>query len=164
MDHFMLDENCECFETNCECFETNCKNLNEIIILDNYLLCMLTLGVGFLLYNYINIESKLKKCEVELLNFKYDLEKDDSEESDNNSYNESGSEDESEDESEDVSEDESEDESEDVSEEESKDVCEDKSKVKSKKRKSSKRKNSNDVDNITTKEAEECKKSTGWFF
>jgi len=65
-----------------QCFENNCKNLDDIILLNNYLVSMLTFGMGFLLYNYLIIEKKLKQCEEELLVFKSEIDEEDSQESD----------------------------------------------------------------------------------
>ena len=86
MNTFMCDEEYQCIEF-------SCKSLDEIVLLNNYLIGLLTFSVGVLLFGYNKIDERCRKYEHKFIELGFDYEgnkkESDSEESNEDSNEES---------------------------------------------------------------------------
>lgn len=85
MNTFMCDEEYQCIEF-------SCKSLDEIVLLNNYLIGLLTLSVGVLLFGYNKIDERCRKYEHKFIELGFDYEGN-KKESDSEESNEDSNED-----------------------------------------------------------------------
>ena len=86
MNTFMCDEEYQCIEF-------SCKSLDEIVLLNNYLIGLLTFSVGILFFGYNKIDERCRKYEHKFIELGFDYEgnkkESDSEESNEDSNQDS---------------------------------------------------------------------------
>ena len=85
MNTFMCDEEYQCIEF-------SCKSLDEVVLLNNYLIGLLTFSVGLLLFGYNKIDERCRKYEHKFIELGFDYEGN-KKESDSEESNEDSNED-----------------------------------------------------------------------
>ena len=157
MNTFMCDEEYQCIEF-------SCKSLDEIVLLNNYLIGLLTFSVGILFFGYNKIDERCRKYEHKFIELGFDYEGN-KKESDSEESNEDSNEESNEDSNEDSEDSQSSDDVDNVSRDE---VDEQISEDSDSEQSSDDEDNSEDEDKskieVEKEEKEEKTTRSGWFY